>query len=132
VRTRDGEAAPREASAAHPASEPAPGRVQDGAPAPRDPEPEAAAAKPARPDTTRAVPASAGISPDDLGNLFYAVGREIRELAKDEQGDLLGRLARFDIMSEVQQPQRRRDEVAVQLTRIRDDARRRKSGSKKP
>jgi hypothetical protein len=131
VRLRDGEPAPRAISAAHPASEPAPGRVQDGSPAPRDPAPEAPAAKPAGLGAARAVPASAGISPDDLGNLFYAVGREIRELARDEQGDLLGRLARFDILSEVQQPQRRRDDVAVQLMQIRDDARRRKSGRDK-
>jgi hypothetical protein len=72
------------------------------------------------------------MSSNEIGALFLAVGREIRQLPANEQGDLLSQLARFDIMTEIRAPKSRRDEVAAQLTQIRDQARRRQASHKKP
>ena len=136
---RDADVAPRVTSPAHPDVEPAPTRAPDSAPPHREPDAAAPdprpgqAAKPPRPEAPHATaPAPVGIPPDELGALFNIVGREIRQLPADEQGDLLGQLARFHIMTELQAAAARRDEVAAQLTQIRDEVRRRRAQHKKP
>jgi tRNA A-37 threonylcarbamoyl transferase component Bud32 len=95
-----------------------------------DPKPHDAAATRAKPLEARPGVA-AGITPEAVAALYNAVLKSINSLPGDASEDLRTRWRHYKVQDLMLAPQAERDQAAVQLTKIRDEAAERRSKLRK-